>query len=112
MIHSCHLNVSPKMSYGVPECDIVMPHNSLHAYDFVITRGVICARSYINLSLEKTNKKPKNLTNSKTKQIPRVLVNLSAKCTVTRGTGSNIHTWQPLQLLPKSLEETVKYFTL
>ena len=27
MIYSFNLNISPKMSYGVLECDIVMLHN-------------------------------------------------------------------------------------
>ena len=45
------MNISPKMSYGVLECDIV---TQLHAYDFVIkdfiiNRGIICARPCIYL---------------------------------------------------------------
>ena len=44
IIYSFNLNNSPRMSYGVLECGIVM----LHAYDFVIKdiaikRGIICA---------------------------------------------------------------------
>ena len=47
IMYSFNLNVSPKMSHGVLECDIVV--TELHAYDFVIKglvikRGVICAR--------------------------------------------------------------------
>ena len=34
-----NLNISPKMSYGVSECDIVV--TELHAYDFVIKDFVI-----------------------------------------------------------------------
>ena len=34
IIYSFNLNISPKMSYGVLECDIVV--TELHAYDFVI----------------------------------------------------------------------------
>ena len=45
-IYSFNLNTSPKISYGVFECDIVV--TELHAYDFVIKdfvikRGIICA---------------------------------------------------------------------
>ena len=45
IIYSFNLNVSPKMSYVMLECDTVI----LHAYDFVIKDfvikkgGVICA---------------------------------------------------------------------
>ena len=48
-----NLNISPKMSYGVSECDIVV--TELHAYAFVIKdfyvikRGIICARPCILL---------------------------------------------------------------
>ena len=41
IIHSFSLNILPKMSCGVLECDIVV--TELHAYDFVIKRGVIFA---------------------------------------------------------------------
>ena len=37
MIYSFNLNISPKMSYGVLECDIVV--TELHAYYFVIKKG-------------------------------------------------------------------------
>ena len=40
MIYSFNLNISPKISFGVLWCDIV---TELHACDFVIKRGVICA---------------------------------------------------------------------
>ena len=48
IIYSFNLKISPKMSYGVLECDIT----ELHVYDcvikiFVIKRGVICAGPYI-----------------------------------------------------------------
>ena len=36
------LNISPKMSYGVIACGIVVIE--LHTYDFLIKRGIICAR--------------------------------------------------------------------
>ena len=36
--YSFSLNISPKMSYGVLECDTV---TELYAYDFVITKGVL-----------------------------------------------------------------------
>ena len=42
IIYSFNLNISPKVSYGVLECDTVIVIE-LHAYDFVIKRGVICA---------------------------------------------------------------------
>ena len=50
IIYSFNLNISPKMSYGMLECDIVV--TELHAYDFIIKdfiikRGVICARPCI-----------------------------------------------------------------
>ena len=52
IIYSFNLIISPKMSYGVLECDTVMLQ-SLHAYnfvkDFIIKRSVICARSCIFL---------------------------------------------------------------
>ena len=46
-----NLNISPKMSYGVLECDIVIV-TELCAYDFVIKdfiikKDVICARPCI-----------------------------------------------------------------
>ena len=37
IIYSCNLNISPKMSNGVLECDTVI--TELHAYDFVINEG-------------------------------------------------------------------------
>ena len=45
VIYSVNLNISTKMSYGVLECDIVV--RELHTSDFVIKRGVICARPCI-----------------------------------------------------------------
>ena len=48
IIYSFNLNVSPKMSYGVLECCYV---SELHAYDFVIKRGIICARPYMSCLL-------------------------------------------------------------
>ena len=39
IIYSFNLNISPKISYGVLECDIV--GTELHAYDFVIKKGVL-----------------------------------------------------------------------
>ena len=48
IIYSFIVNISPKMSYGVLECDIIV--TQLPAYDFVIKdfcnkkEGVICAR--------------------------------------------------------------------
>ena len=39
LIYSFNLNISPKMSYGVLECDIVV--TELRAYDFVIKDCVI-----------------------------------------------------------------------
>ena len=50
IIYHFNLNVLPKMSHGVLECDIVILQ--LHAYDFIIKdfllkRGVICARPCI-----------------------------------------------------------------
>ena len=46
IIYSFNLNISPKMSYGVLECDSYV--TELHVYsfaikDFVIKRGVTCA---------------------------------------------------------------------
>ena len=37
IIYSFNLKISPKMPYGVLECDIVV--TELHAYDFVIKKG-------------------------------------------------------------------------
>ena len=50
IIYSFNLNIVPKMSYDVLECDIVV--TELHAYDFVmkdfvIKQGIICARPCI-----------------------------------------------------------------
>ena len=47
--YAFNMNILPKMSYGVVECDIVM---EVHAYhfviqDFVIQRGIVCARPCI-----------------------------------------------------------------
>ena len=36
IIYSFNLNISPKMSYGVPECDVT----ELYACDFVIKRAL------------------------------------------------------------------------
>ena len=44
IIYSFNLNISPKMSYDVFECDIV---TEFHAYNFVIKRGISCARPCI-----------------------------------------------------------------
>ena len=46
IIYSLNLNISPKVSYGVLECDSYV--TKLHPYDFirkdfVIKRGIICA---------------------------------------------------------------------
>ena len=46
-IYSFNLNISPKMSYGVFECDSYV--TEFHAYDFVIKRGVICAEPCIKV---------------------------------------------------------------
>ena len=55
-VHEClardvsNMNISPKISHGVLECDIVV--TKLHGYDFVIKDfvikqgGVICAGPY------------------------------------------------------------------
>ena len=40
IIYSFNLNISPKVSYGMFECDIV---TELYAYDFVIKRGIVWA---------------------------------------------------------------------
>ena len=45
IIYSFNLNISPKMSYGVLECDIVV--TVLHAYDFVIKDFVIKKGHYL-----------------------------------------------------------------
>ena len=45
-IYSFNLNMSPKMSYGVLEYDCYV--TELHSYDFVIKKGVICARPCIS----------------------------------------------------------------
>ena len=56
-----NVNISPKMSHGVLDCDCYV--TELHAYDFaikyfyVIKRGVICARPcmvFSNGTLQKT----------------------------------------------------------
>ena len=44
IIYSFNLNISPKMSYGVHECDIV---TELHAYDFVIKDFIIKNGCYL-----------------------------------------------------------------
>ena len=49
IIYSFNLNISPQMSHGVLEYDII---TELHAYDFIIKdfiikRGVICVRPCI-----------------------------------------------------------------
>ena len=41
IVYTFNLNISPKMSHGVLECDIVMLQN--YAHDFVIKKGgVFC----------------------------------------------------------------------
>ena len=45
IIYRFNLNISPKMSYGVLECDIVVIE--LHAYDFVIQDFVIKKGCYL-----------------------------------------------------------------
>ena len=44
IIYSFNLNISPEMSYGVLECDIVI---ELRAYDFVIKDFVIHRGNYL-----------------------------------------------------------------
>ena len=39
IIYSFNLNISPKMSYAVLECDIVVTESPV--YDFVIKKGVL-----------------------------------------------------------------------
>ena len=55
IIHSCNLNISPKMSYGVLECDMVMLQNYMRMIcnkRFCHkNRGAICARSCIFYSV-------------------------------------------------------------
>ena len=50
MIYSFNLNISPKMSYGVLECDIVV--TELHAQDFVIKKGRYLCWTLYNLGDE------------------------------------------------------------
>ena len=38
VIYSFSLNISPKMSYSILECDIVKLQN-IHAYDFITKKG-------------------------------------------------------------------------
>ena len=45
IFYSFSLNISPKMSYGVFECDSYV--TELHAYDFVIKDFVIKKRHYL-----------------------------------------------------------------
>ena len=51
IIYNFNLSISPKLSYGVLECDIVMLQNHMlmifNKTGVVIKRGVICARPYI-----------------------------------------------------------------
>ena len=52
IFYSFNLNISPKMSHGVLQCDIVMLQNyMLMSYDFVIKRGAIFARPCIFIYL-------------------------------------------------------------
>ena len=57
IIYSFNLNISPKTSYGVLECDIVMLQNYMLMIfvikDFVINKGgVICAGPYMYVFVE------------------------------------------------------------
>ena len=47
IIYTFNLNISPKMSYGVLEYDSYV--TELHAHDFVIKKGIICARPFLFL---------------------------------------------------------------
>ena len=49
IIYSFNLNISPKMSHGVLECDIVMLQQAYDFIikDFVIKRGLIHAGPYV-----------------------------------------------------------------
>ena len=49
IIYSFNLNISPKMSYGVFEWDIV---TELHAYVFVIKKGSYLCRALYIISYE------------------------------------------------------------
>ena len=49
IIYSFNLNISPKMSYGVLECDIVV--TELHAHDFVIKDFAIKKGHYLSQTL-------------------------------------------------------------
>ena len=44
IIYSFNLNISPKMSYGVLECDIVV--REVHAYDFVSTQDFVIKKGH------------------------------------------------------------------
>ena len=64
MIYSFNLNISPKLSYGVLERDIVV--TKLHAYDFVIKGSGIEKGRYLCRTLYckcayKGGPKPQNL---------------------------------------------------
>ena len=53
VIYSFYLNTLPKMAYGVLECDIVVTELCTYDFvikDFVMKRGVICARPCLFLS--------------------------------------------------------------
>ena len=69
IIYSFNLNISPKVSYGMLECDIV---TELHAYSFVIKYFVIkmgcCAKKCIKINLN-------GLTNVKSGTIKRIKEN-------------------------------------
>ena len=46
VIYSFYLNISPKMSYGVLECDVVVTEG--HAYGFVIKDFVIKGALFVH----------------------------------------------------------------
>ena len=69
IIYSFNLDISPKMSYGGVECDIL---TESHAYDFVIKesvikRGVICAGTYIFVQMPSMKYTKRNLIRYKVK---------------------------------------------
>ena len=63
IIYSLNLNISPKVSYGVLGCDIIV--TELHGYDFVIKDFVIKKGRYLcqTLLLMEKQRNKKRLSN-------------------------------------------------
>ena len=58
IIYSLNLNISPKVSYGVLGCDIIV--TELHGYDFVIKKGRYLCQTLLLMEKQRNKKRLSN----------------------------------------------------